>query len=142
MVSLNSTLQQFFFTPEEDFLNTSVFINWAGHRFCEPNHHIGPRVLEGYKLVFIIRGQGTLIQGTDEPVSLKQGDMFFLFPRERHEYWADPNDPWELMWVHMNGIQLPGYYDVFMEKNEGIPVFKSIHLNKYSEHIKKNLTTR
>lgn len=136
MASLNPTLQQFFFTPENDFLASTVYISWAGHRFCEPGHHIGPRVLEGYKLVFVIRGQGTLIQGNDEPVPLKQGDMFFLFPKERHEYWANPEDPWELMWVNFRGSISSSLVEDLNFTHENY-----IRKNVLNSSIKKTLTT-
>lgn len=133
---MNSTLQQYFFTPESDFLTSSVYLSWAGHRYCEPNHHIGPRVLEGYKLVFIVRGQGSLIQGNDEPIYLKQGDMFLLFPRERHEYWAEPNDPWELMWVNFRGQISP-----YLIEDLGFTPENYIRKNILNSSIKKTLTT-
>lgn len=133
---MNSTLQQYFFTPESEFLNASIYIAWAGHRLCEPDYHIGPRVLEGYKLVFILRGKGVLRQGNDEPVTLKQGDMFLLFPKERHEYQADSEDPWELMWVCFRG-QLNSY----LVEDLGFTPDNYIRKNILNSSIKKTLTT-
>jgi len=64
---------------------------------------IGPRVLDTYKLLFIINGKGYLKQGDSPLMTLSQGDIVVLFPKERHHYYADPEDPWELMWVSFNG---------------------------------------
>lgn len=100
---MDTSLVQYFHTPSEDFLHSSVYITWAGHRHCTPSHQIGPRVMDAYKLVFVLSGKGYLKQGSDHTISLTQGDMFVLFPRERHQYYADEEHPWELMWVSFNG---------------------------------------
>lgn len=99
----NNSLQQYFFTPDIAYLESSVYIFWAGHRICEPSHHVGPRILDGYKLVFVMKGKGTVSVGADEFHNVEAGDMFALFPSVRHEYMADPSDPWELMWVAFSG---------------------------------------
>lgn len=99
----DTSIVQYFHTPSQEFLDSSVYITWAGHRYCKPDHNIGPRVLDTYKLVFVICGKGYFVQGEHKPVYLSQGDMFVIFPKERHHYYADPEDPWELMWVAFNG---------------------------------------
>lgn len=102
-----TSLIQYFHTPSTEFLNSSIYITWAGHRHCDAEHVIGPRVLDTYKLLFVISGKGYLKQGEDELVTLSQGDIVILFPKERHHYFADPEDPWELMWVSFNGSICP-----------------------------------
>jgi len=98
---------QHFFTPTREFLDGSLYLTWAGHRKCDSSHVIGPRLLETYKLVFVIGGKGYLDQGSAPRQQLAAEDAFVLFPRERHYYFADPEDPWELMWVAFNGRLCP-----------------------------------
>lgn len=130
-----STLQQYFFTPDEPFLESSVYLFWAGHRICEPSHHVGPRVLEGYKLVFVTKGRGTLTVGSTS-YALEAGDMFALFPKERHEYRSDPDDPWEIMWAAFSGKISP---DLMNEL--GLSENDYIRKNIINPSIKKTLTT-
>lgn len=130
-----STLQQYFFTPNEPFLESSVYVFWAGQRVCEPSHHVGPRVLEGYKLVFVIKGKGSLTVG-DASYVLEAGDMFALFPKERHEYRSDPDDPWEIMWVAFSGRISPNIMDEL-----GLTEKDYIRKNIVNPSIKKTLTT-
>lgn len=100
--------EQYFFTPDKAYLQTqATYISWAGHRACDSNHMIGPRVLDTYKMVFILSGQGYLIQDDNPTILLKTNDMFILFANHRHHYWADPNDPWTIMWVAFNGADSP-----------------------------------
>lgn len=96
------TIQSYFHTPSREELNSSIYITWAGHRICTSEHKVGPRILNNYKIVFIIKGRGTLVQ-EDRIFYLRPGDVFVLFPEVKHFYYADPGDPWELMWVSFNG---------------------------------------
>lgn len=129
------TLQQYFFTPDKPFLDSSVYVFWGGQRICEPSHHVGPRVLEGYKLVFVIKGKGSLTVGSASH-ALEAGDVFALFPKERHEYQADSKEPWEIMWVAFSGRISPSLMEElrFTEKNY-------IRRNIVNPSIKKTLTT-
>lgn len=100
---------QHFHSPTKAQIEHSPYITWAGHRKCGKDHVVGPRVLENYKLVFVISGKGYLTQGDHVNKMLSQGDMFILFPREKHFYYADPEDSWEIMWVSFNGKSIPHY---------------------------------
>lgn len=102
-----TSLVQYFHTPSSEFLNSSVYITWAGHRHCDEEHTIGPRVLDVYKLLLVVNGKGYLKQGKDSLKSLNGGDIVLLFPKERHHYYADPEDPCELMWVTFHGALCP-----------------------------------
>ncbi len=135
-MNINTSLQQYFFTSDEPFLKNSVYIYWAGHRYCEPNHHVGPRVLDDYKLIFILKGKGTLSVSGSGFQPLEQGDMFVLFPKERHEYHADPSDPWEIMWVGFSGAIAPS-----LTKELGLSSTNYIRKNIVNSSIKKTLTT-
>lgn len=94
---------QYFHTPSENFLNSSIYITWVGHRHCQPNHSVGPRLLETYKLVFVLKGRGYLKSGGKKLKTLNAGDLFVLYPKEKHHYYADAEHPWELMWISFNG---------------------------------------
>lgn len=95
-------LIEHFHTPDAEELASSIYITWAGHRICHPDHCIGPRVLSTYKIIVVLKGQGTLKQ-QDAVFHLGKGDIFFLFPNVKHLYYAKPDDPWEIMWVAFNG---------------------------------------
>lgn len=95
-------LIQFYHTPTKEELNSSIYITWAGHRICSPDHRIGPRILQNYKIILILKGRGWLVQ-EDIKFDLTAGDIFVLFPDVKHLYYTDPTCPWEIMWVSFNG---------------------------------------
>jgi YesN/AraC family two-component response regulator len=60
--------------------------------------------------------------------------MFVLFPREVHYYHADPNDPWELMWVCFNGTSFE-----YILNDVGITKEKCIFFNIVNQSLKNML---
>ena len=106
-----SIRQYFYMLPKESSFSSpaDIHISWAGQRKCSPSHNIGPRVLDAYKLVIVVSGKGYLEQDSHPAVPLTAGDIFFLFPRHLHHYWADPDDPWEIMWVAFNSSLCPRF---------------------------------
>lgn len=104
MFNNNTICEQYFYTPDKAFQKTNaIYISWAGYRFCDESHVVGPRVLDTYKIVFIVSGKGYLIQDDNTKVTLNASDMFVLFSNHRHHYWADPEDPWTITWVAFQG---------------------------------------
>ncbi len=109
---MEESIRQYFYTlPKESSFSSpaDIHISWAGQRKCSPSHNIGPRVLDTYKLVIVVSGKGYLEQDSHPAVPLTAGDIFFLFPRHLHHYWADPDDPWEIMWVAFNSSLCPRF---------------------------------
>ncbi len=104
MAYFDNPYEQYFYTPDKDYaLSSAIYINWAGHRVCDSTHVIGPRVLDTYKIVFVLSGKGYLIQDNHEKILLKANDMFILLANHVHHYWADPDDPWTITWATFNG---------------------------------------
>ena len=100
--------EQYFFTPDKTYQQTqAIYISWAGYRVCDNTHVVGPRVLDNYKIVFILSGKGYLIQDDNPKITLNTNDMFILFSNHRHHYWADPDDPWTITWVAFQGVDTP-----------------------------------
>lgn len=63
------------------------------------------RMLDSYTLVYIPRGGGTFESAQGGEASIKAGDLFILFPGERHRYRPDPETGWDEYWVEFDGEQ-------------------------------------
>ena len=64
------------------------------------------RILPCFQILYITRGHGEFHCGTlgrDNPVRIKEGDMFLLFPGEWHTYYADPGSIWGEFWIGFEG---------------------------------------
>lgn len=91
-----------FHTPDEAELTSPLYLTWAGHRICKPDHSIGPRVLPNYKMVLVVEGSGFFRLGGQDRL-IRTGDLFFCFPDVIHHYFANASDPWTLKWFSFNG---------------------------------------
>ncbi|MEO6630495.1 MAG: AraC family transcriptional regulator [Mucilaginibacter sp.] len=61
------------------------------------------RILDGYYIVFITRGEGVLESAKTKARAIKAGTCFFLFPGVWHRYKPHPQSGWEEYWVGFNG---------------------------------------
>lgn len=80
--------------------------NYPNNRDHPMNHSFTwdkGRILDGYYLVFITKGEGVLESAKTKAYKIKAGTCFFLFPGVWHRYRPDPEFGWEEYWVGFNG---------------------------------------
>ena len=132
----NLIYEQYFFAPDHAYLQSGAsYVSWAGYRECDTSHVIGPRVLDTYKLVFVLSGRGYLTQDSHEPILLQKNDMFLLHASHRHHYWADPDDPWTITWAAFNGADVP-----YLLNAAGITDRNYVLRNVLTEPLEKAMT--
>jgi len=61
------------------------------------------RILNGYYIVFITKGEGVLESAKTKACEMKAGTCFLLFPGIWHRYKPHPHSGWEEYWVGFNG---------------------------------------
>jgi len=98
--------------------NWGFYVNTVGSAKVGPNKHypnnrVHPidhsftwdkgRILDGYYIVFITKGEGRLESAKTKPCTVKAGTCFFLFPGIWHRYKPHPQSGWEEYWVGFNG---------------------------------------
>ena len=70
------------------------------------------RILNGYYIVFITKGEGVLQSAKTKAFDIKAGTCFLLYPGVWHRYKPHPLSGWEEYWVGFNGE----YPDELMNK--------------------------
>ncbi len=83
----------------------ALILSYAGHEQCKPNHYFGPAVRAHYLLHFIKSGKGCF-QSHGKKYNLGKNQMFLIKPGEITFYIADPEDPWEYVWIAFNGTDV------------------------------------
>jgi len=68
--------------------------------------------LDSYLLVYTVSGKGRLTYGGNK-YELKPNQAFLIDCKEYQHYATDPDEPWELLWVHMNGAGADKYYEAY-----------------------------
>lgn len=70
------------------------------------------RILNGYYLIFISKGEGVFETARTKPTTVSAGTCFFLFPGVWHRYKPNVKTGWEEYWLGFNGY----YADELMKK--------------------------
>ena len=108
-------------TPSAFGRRNLFFLQEAGHIKLVQSHAGTQRSsLDSFLLVAVAAGSGTLQYG-GKVHPLRAGQCFWVDCRRPHGYRAADDDPWELRWVHFNGLSAPGFYRLY--EAGGGPVF-------------------
>ena len=92
-------------------------INSVGHQSIAENEVYPPqghptrylfdtqkgRTLDEYQLLYITKGRGVFYSESRGRHKVKEGEMFLLFPGERHTYRPDESTGWNEYWIGFNG---------------------------------------
>ena len=120
MVDSSLFLRSYYHTPGEDARRAFITVLRAGHIKAAPDYRIERRVCAGDDLLFCLRGQGHIrIHGTQFLVG--PGQLGWIGGAHPHAHWAEPSDPWELLWLRLDGAPLPAIARLLRVDSE--PVF-------------------
>lgn len=98
-------VKSFFHTPSTVAHDIFVTALRAGHLRASPDYRIQRRVCAGHDLLFCAKGNGTVsVGGRNFPVSA--GQLVWIDGHHPHAHWADPSDPWEVLWARIDGHTL------------------------------------
>ncbi|MCI2046571.1 MAG: AraC family transcriptional regulator [Faecalibacterium sp.] len=106
------------------------YVQEIGHIWrLNGNHERQRSALNSYLFVAVCAGRGELIYEKAH-YPLATGDCFWIDCRHDHCYHSSNDAPWELRWVHFNGLNAPAFYQAFREQNPC--VFHPENLAPYS----------
>ncbi|WP_366294949.1 AraC family transcriptional regulator [Paenibacillus sp. AN1007] len=91
-----------FFTPSEFEKASGAWPLRIGRNIAKSSYHIGPRTTPYHYLLFVLEGEGTFIQNGQQ-YPLRARDAFCLFPHVTHEYWTDPEQPLQKIFIAFDG---------------------------------------
>ncbi len=77
----------------------------AGHLVGGPDHHIAREHFPGHELILCLRGRGYVKLGGDMH-SVTPGCFAWINCHQAHEHGAVAEDPWEVLWVRIEGPRL------------------------------------
>lgn len=126
-----------FLTPSD--FNAPFAIKSIGITYKDSNYRIHREVAQSYIYVFecVLSGRGVVNtpHGTFYPVA---GDTFFLRAHEVHDFYSDPEDPMEKIWVTVVGSLPPAMLDSYgLTKSMLLPGVDTSH---YIEQLMRIVT--
>lgn len=101
-------MREHIYLPQPSYLHYVCYPESCGRYYLDPEHreHRPARMLKEYNLHVIVSGKGYVMVG-GERQELPAGSGFLYGPGESQDYGTDPDDPWDVRWVHFvwNGIE-------------------------------------
>ena len=111
------------------FLNFSacddISLYEIGQQKCPPSYSFGPIIRDHYVLHYIINGEGKLYLDHEE-YTIKAHEAFLMPPNVLCYYEASAVDPWNYIWIHIDGSRVPEYLRrAGIDKQQ--PIFRCLH---------------
>lgn len=133
-------------TKSERFLRTPggfakenlVFAQEIGRLQSIQPHRCIREKLESY-LIFVVLGGSGMIQIDGEEHPLVMGDCVFIDCQQHYEHQSSENDPWELMWVHCDGLHMKAFHAFFKQKNDEKEYITIENIEKLKGYFKELL---
>ncbi len=125
-------------TPSVVARRAFFYVQECGHLKAIGAQKTSREDLASYLFAIVLDGQGALtVDGKTERLSA--GDCFFIDCRQKHVYQSDPDNPWELLWVHFNGCTSDEYYKLYAAQLP--PVFRPAATTKFVAVLQELLRT-
>jgi len=109
-------------TPGDFAKKNLLYVQEVGKLKSLQPHKSIREELDSFLFIGLLSGEGTVSVG-ETCYNVKKGDCILLSCMDKYIHESSEKKPWELAWVHFNGNGAKEYFELFMEKNNGIPVF-------------------
>jgi AraC-like DNA-binding protein/mannose-6-phosphate isomerase-like protein (cupin superfamily) len=106
-------------TPSNFAKDTLLYIQEIGKLKSLKSHTSKREALDSFLFIIVVSGSGTFTY-MGKTYTLKSGDHLFIDCKKPYSHESTDSDPWELMWVHFNGVLLDQYYNFFSTKTSSI----------------------
>ncbi|MCY0876767.1 MAG: AraC family transcriptional regulator [Firmicutes bacterium] len=96
-------------TPSEVAKRIWFYVHAVGWFRCASDYDVRRDSFFGYQLKYVLRGCG-YVEWEGHTYAVRAGEIFLLDLSLSHRYYADRDDPWELLWVHFDGANCSDYF--------------------------------
>ena len=106
-------------TPSSFAKDTLFYIQEIGKLKSLKSHTSKREALNSFLFIIVVSGSGTFTY-KGKTYALRSGDHLFIDCKKPYSHESTDSDPWELMWVHFNGILLDKYYLYYSNKTSSV----------------------
>ena len=128
------TSERVLHTPSDFTRRNFLYIQEVGRLKSLKPHVAGRENLDSYLFFAVVHGAG-IVRSNGNEYHISEGDCVFLDCTEAYEHISDEKNPWELSWIHFNGVCARAYFELFVQKNGQKPCFSSKRIREYVEII-------
>jgi AraC-like DNA-binding protein len=95
------------------------YVQEIGHYHCLSSYFTERESLPSFLIVYTLSGKGYL-RYKGKRHTIQPGQTFFIHCMDYQYYETDPDELWELLWVHFDGGSSRQYYEQFLLADEPI----------------------
>ena len=121
-------------TPGEFAKKNLLYVQEVGRLKSLQPHKSQREKLDSFLILGILSGEG-IITIDDRGYEVKEGMCALIDCMNYYAHESSADKPWELIWVHFNGIIAKAYYDLFMDKNNQGNIFKPDNIKDIQDLI-------
>ncbi|MFC4599894.1 AraC family transcriptional regulator [Cohnella hongkongensis] len=99
-------------TPSAFAKASLYYVQESGKFRTMPSYYTERENLDSYLVLYTTKGLGYLTY-EGKSYALSPGQLICIDCRSYQHYRTDPEQLWEMIWVHFNGSSSPAYYDRF-----------------------------
>lgn len=120
-------------TPSRRARTLFFYMQEAGYFKTTPLYYTEREHLNSFLIIFTLSGCGELsYQGNS--YRLSQNQICFINCMEYHQYRTLPEQTWEFLWIHINGVNTLGLYDECMKN--GFQIMNADYPEQYESIIR------
>ena len=124
-------------TPSEFAKKTLFYVQETGYLKSIKSHLHKRNNLSSYLFCIVLSGKGEFTYG-EHNYTLRTNDCILLNCMEPYSHQSSQDAPWELLWVHFNGVKTGEYYEYFTQGHENS--FHPEEPEKYIQLVERILT--
>jgi AraC family transcriptional regulator, arabinose operon regulatory protein len=110
-------------TPSEAVRRIFNVVLRAGHLRAAPDYRIERRHLPGHDLLFCLSRTGFILSA-NRRYQVREDELAWISGYHPHAHWAKPEDPWELLWIRIDGSRLEQTWNIL--SGDRAPVFSGL----------------
>lgn len=130
-----SVLESLHFVPEPGWLQTAYSVVRAGKVSAGPDYRIVRDYHVGQDILFCLSGSG-VTETLDQRFQIRAGQLVWIANERPHAHYADPDDPWTLLWFRFDGPNPAGLRPkLFGEADPVISVRDALPLQAWFDRL-------
>src|SRR5271166_175244 len=123
-------------TPSETVRRLFYVVVRAGHLRSAPDYRIDRDNLPGHDLLLCLSGSGFVLS-SNRRFRVEPNELAWISGYHPHAHWANPADPWELLWVRIDGRAIEETCNILSVLR--FPVFAEIPVHSLRREFRRIL---
>lgn len=123
-------------TPSETVRRLFFVVVRAGHLRSAPDYRIERDHLPGHDLLLCLSGSGFVLSN-NRRFKVESSELAWISGYHPHAHWANPADPWELLWIRIDGRAIEETCNILSVLR--FPVFSKIPIDALRREFRRIL---